>query len=87
MSMKYQLKKLDDENFIKGSEDVKYIEWINGRGDSLYNEIAIGRSLIMSPFNNFHTWLTTPIIEIISQTESEIILKTENTSYKLTKNE
>ena len=78
------LTKPDNELFIKGSESVKYIEWKEGRGDSIHDEIAIGRSLIMSPFSEFHTWLTTPIITIHSQSPTQIEFSTENSRYILT---
>jgi hypothetical protein len=85
--MKFILKKPEDPTFIKGSEGVKFIEWKTGRGDSIHDEITVGRSLIMSPYNNFHTWLTTPITEILSQTPTEIEFRTENSHYILTENE
>lgn len=87
MSMKFILKKPDDETFIKGSSGAKFIEWKDGRGDSLHDEITVGRSLIMSPYNDFHTWLTSPITEIISQTPTQIEFRTQNSQYILTENE
>jgi len=67
----------------------KEIAWIGWNDDGYFKdkhpEIAIGRSLIMSPFNQYFTWQTTPVIEIISQTEDLIEFKTENSNYKLFK--
>jgi hypothetical protein len=50
------------------SEDIIWIEFDKfGRFKEKYDEPAIGRSLLMSPFNNFFTWMTTPIVEIIDK--------------------
>lgn len=87
MSMSYELRKPNDDFFVKGSVGAKFIEWKDGRGDSLHDEILVGRSLIMSPYNDFHTWLTSPITEISSQTPTQIEFKTQNSSYILTINE
>lgn len=87
MTPAYKLTKPDNPTFIKGSSGVKFIEWESEKGNSIHDEIAVGRSLIMSPYTDFHTWLTTPITEISSQTPTEIQFKTQNSSYILTFNE
>jgi hypothetical protein len=46
---------------------------------------AIGRSLIMSPFNEFFTWQTTTITEIVEQRDDSIKFKTQNSNYELFK--
>ena len=75
------------DGLTKHSEKVLWIEWDeNGVVISkTYAEPAIGRSLLMSPFNEYFTWLTTPVTEIIQQGESHIVFKTENSNYELTK--
>ena len=45
----------------------------------------IGRSLLMSPFNAFFTWMTTTITEIIEEKEGYIHFKTKNSEYELFK--
>jgi hypothetical protein len=68
------------------SMDIIWIEFDKfGRFKEKYNEPAIGRSLLMSPFNNFFTWMTTPIIEIIDKEENYLYFKTKNNEYILTK--
>jgi hypothetical protein len=39
----------------------------------------------MSPFNDYFTWQTTPIIEIVEQRNDYIKFKTKNSSYELFK--
>ncbi len=68
------------------SMDIIWIEFDKfGRFKEKYDEPAIGRSLLMSPFNNFFTWMTTPIIEIIDKEENYLYFKTKNSEYILTK--
>jgi hypothetical protein len=54
-----------------------------GRGKSKHEEPAIGRSLIMSPFNEYFTWQTTMITEIVEQSDNYIKFKTQNSNYEL----
>ena len=62
---------------------VKFIEWDeNGKGKSLHDTPAIGRSIVLDlngPFS--YQWMTTQITEIISETE----FKTLNSTYALYK--
>lgn len=68
------------------SRDIKWLEWNeDGRFKTDHDEPAIGRSLIMSPFNQFFTWQTTPITEIVEQREGYVKFKTKNSVYELTK--
>ena len=48
-------------------------------------EPAIGRSLLMSPFNNFFTWQTTTVTEIIEESADLVVFKTQNSNYTLRK--
>jgi len=76
------------DSLTKHSVDILWIEWNeNGTFKAKHNDFAIGRSLIMSPFNEFFTWQTTPITKIIAATAdlSYIKFETENSEYMLTK--
>lgn len=74
------------DGLTKHSEKVIWIEWTEeGKFKSKHDEPAIGRSLIMSPFNDFFTWQTTSITEIVEQKDSYLKFKTENSVYELFK--
>ena len=68
------------------SKDIKWLEWNEeGRVREDHNEPAIGRSLLMSPFNDFFTWMTTDVTEIVEEREDYIKFKTRNSNYELWK--
>ena len=68
----------------KQSKEVMWVEWNEeGRFQSKHDEPAVGHSLIMSPFNQFFSWQTTPITEIVEQREGYIKFKTLNSNYEL----
>jgi len=70
------------------SKDIKWLEWNEeGRFKAEHKEPAVGRSLIMSPFNQFFTWQTTDITEIVESSEDGSYLKfnTRNSTYELFK--
>lgn len=74
------------DNLTKKSEKIIWLEFNeNGTFKSKHDEPAIGRSLLMSPFNQFFTWQTTPITEIIELNSDVMKFKTENSVYTLTK--
>lgn len=74
------------DGMTKHSVNVKWIKWTDeGKVENTYNTPAIGRSLIMSPFNQFFTWQTTPIVELIEDTDELIKFRTGNSNYILTK--
>jgi hypothetical protein len=74
------------DGLMKQSKEVMWVEWTEeGRFKSKYEEPAIGRSLIMSPFNNYFTWQTTSITEIVEQRDNYIKFKTKNSNYELFK--
>jgi hypothetical protein len=76
----------EHDGLTKQSKEIGWIDWNDdGYFKDKHPEIAIGRSLLMSPFNQCFTWQTTPVIEIISQTEDLIEFKTQNSNYKLFK--
>jgi hypothetical protein len=82
---KYKLIR-ERDNLIKESARVMWLEW--NEDDTLkdkHDQPATGRSLIMSPFNQFFTWHTTTITEIVEQKEDYIKFKTENSNYELFK--
>ena len=68
------------------SKAIKWLEWNEeGRVEEEHNKPAVGRSLLMSPFNQFFTWLTTSITEIVEEREDYIKFKTKNSTYELFK--
>ena len=82
---KYRLVR-DKDNLIKESEKIIWLEWDEDRTfKSKHNEPAIGRSLLMSPFNESYTWQTTTIVEILEQKEGYLKFRTQNSIYELTK--
>jgi len=74
------------DGLIKHSEDVMWIEFgESGFFKEKHDEPAVDRSLLMSPFNQFFTWQTTVVTEIVEQREDYIKFKTENSNYELFK--
>ena len=68
------------------SKDIKWLEWNEeGRVKEDHNKPAVGRSLLMSPFNNYFTWMTTDITEIVEERDDYIIFRTRNSNYTLCK--
>jgi len=68
------------------SKDIMWIEWNeDGTLKKKHDTFAIGRSLLMSPFNQFFTWQTTPITEIVEEQDDYIKFKTQNSNYELWK--
>lgn len=60
--------KTEDDSFLKLSSKVCFIKYDeNGSGKELLNKPELGTSLLMSPFNETFTWLTTAIEEIIEE--------------------
>lgn len=74
------------DNLTKESEDVLWLEWNeDGTFKEKHDKPAVGRSLLMSPFNHFYTWQTTTITEIVEHREDYIKFKTKNSNYELFK--
>ena len=74
------------DGLVKQSQDIRWLEFDeDGKCKATFKEIAVGRSLIMSPFNQFFTWQTTLVTEIIEQREDYIKFNTENSVYELFK--
>ncbi len=81
----WKLHRLGD-GLVRKSKEVMWIEFgDDGRFKAKHDKPAIGRSLIMSPFNQFFTWQTTGIKEIIEETETSVKFTTGNSIYELTK--
>lgn len=76
----------ESDGLTKESKDVLWLEF-NEEGifKSKHSEPAVGRSLLMSPFNEFFTWQTTTVTEIVEEREDYIKFKTENSTYELWK--
>jgi hypothetical protein len=68
------------------SAEVKWLEFDEkGKYRADFPDVAVGRSLLMSPFNQFFTWQTTLVTEVVEQREDYIKFKTENSNYELFK--
>ena len=73
-----------NDDLKKQSEKIFWIEFDKfGRFKEKHDEPDINRSLLMSPFNDFYTWQTTIVIEIITKEEKYIHFKTKNSEYEL----
>jgi len=69
------------------SKEVMWVEWNEDRTfKARHDKPAIGYSLIMSPFNQFFTWQTTSVTEILEEREDYIKFNTLNSTYELWKN-
>ena len=74
------------DGLINQSKEVMWIEFNEeGRFKAKHDKPAIGYSLIMSPFNQFFTWQTTSITEIVEEREDYIKFHTLNSTYELWK--
>ena len=68
------------------SKEVMWVEWNEDRTFKVrHDKPAIGYSLIMSPFNQFFTWQTSPVTEILEEREDYIKFNTLNSTYELWK--
>jgi hypothetical protein len=76
----------EHDGLTKQSVGIIWIEWSEeGRFKAKHAEPAIGRSLLMSPFNNFFTWQTTTVTEIVEESADLVTFKTQNSNYTLRK--
>ena len=74
------------DELTKYSKEVTWLEFNeDGRFKSKHDEIAVGRSLLMSPFSISFTWQTTPVTEIVEEREDYIKFNTLNSVYELWK--
>ena len=76
----------ESDGLTNQSKDVLWLEFNDdGTFKSKHSEPGIGRSLLMSPFNQFFTWQTTTVTEILEEREDYIKFKTQNSNYELWK--
>ncbi len=81
--MNYKLVR-DRDGLTKQSEDVCWLEFDEkGKFKSKHKEVAVGRSLLMSPFSQFFTWQCTDTVEILEQKEGYLKFRTTNSIYEL----
>jgi hypothetical protein len=74
------------DGLTKTSVGVKWLEFDeDGRYKADFEDIAVNRSLLMSPFGPSFTWQTTLVTEIVEQREDYIKFNTENSVYELFK--
>ena len=74
------------DGLTKQSNGIKWLEWNeDGTFKEQFKEVEIGRSLLMSPFNQSFTWQTTTVTEIVEQRDDYIKFKTQNSNYELWK--
>ena len=82
---KYRLVR-ERDGLTKTSMAVKWVEFDDsGKYKADFQEVDVGRSLLMSPFNMYFTWQTTPVIEILEEKDNYIKFTTENSIYELFK--
>jgi hypothetical protein len=82
-TMNWRLKRVED-GLVKESERVTWLEFNENRTfKERHEEPAVGRALLMSPFNMYFTWQTTLITEILEQEEGYLKFKTRNSTYEL----
>ena len=85
MEYNYRLVR-ERDNMMCTSFAIKWLEFDEeGRYKEDFKEIAVGRSLLMSPFNIYFTWQTTPVTEILEEKDNYIRFATENSIYELFK--
>jgi len=74
------------DGLTKHSVEVMWLEFDDeGRFKAKHAEPGVGRSLLMSPFNEFFTWQTTVVTEIVEQRDDYIKFHTGNSTYELVK--
>ncbi len=74
------------DGLVRKSAKILWLEWSEtGYYKARHSDPDIGRSLIMSPFNQFFTWQTTEITELVEVREDYVKFKTKNSNYELFK--
>lgn len=76
------------DGLVNQSKEIIWLEFNeDGSFKDKHDDPGIGRSLLMSPFNNFFTWQTTGVTEIVAATLNldYIKFKTKNSIYELFK--
>jgi 3-phenylpropionate/cinnamic acid dioxygenase small subunit len=81
--MKYKLVR-ERDGLTHHAREIGWIEWNeNGTFKEQFDDIAVGRSLILEPHRLSYTWLTTTVTEIIEQQDDYIKFNTNNSVYEL----
>lgn len=76
----------EHDGLTKQSKEIGWIEWDDtDRFKAKHDELEVGRSLIMSPFNAYFKWQTSVVTEIVEAREDYIKFKTKNSNYELFK--
>lgn len=74
------------DGLVNHSVNIIWLEFDeSGKFKEKHDKPAIGYSLLMSPFNRFFTWQTTPIAEIVEEKDDYLKFKTGNSMYELYK--
>jgi len=74
------------DGLTKQSKNIRWLEWNEqGRVRENHDKPAVGRSLLMSPFNDYFTWMTTDITEILEERDNYVKFRTRNSNYELWK--
>lgn len=84
-SPKYRLLR-ESDHLVKVGNQLRYVEWDeDGKFKEAHKEPKIGFSLLLDPHPLFYSWLTTPITEILEESEngSYLKFKTQNSTYEL----
>ena len=80
------LLKPENPSFNKISADIIWLEFNEDKTyKAKYKKPAEGRSLLMSPFNQYFTWQTTSITKIIEERTDYWLFETKNSTYLLRK--
>jgi hypothetical protein len=76
----------EGDGLVRVANDIIWVGFNEeGTFKEKHNEIGLNRSLVMSPFNQYFTWQTTLVTEILDQKKDYIKFKTENSIYELFK--
>ena len=74
------------DGLTKESKEIMWVEWDEeGKFKARRPLPEVGLSLIMSPFNDYFTWQTTPITEVLEKQKYYLKFKTKNSTYELWK--
>jgi hypothetical protein len=81
----YKLTRIND-GLVKEAKDILYVCFNEDKTfKSESKEISVGSSLLLAPFNMYHTWLTTEITVILEAKEGYWKFITKNSIYELIK--
>jgi hypothetical protein len=78
----------EHDGMICKSRAILWLEWDEkGQYKDKHDDIAVGRALLMSPFNEMFTWQTTEVTMIVAATPNNDYIKfeTRNSTYELFK--